>query len=174
MTLIADFVTAPAAPLSENSGIPVRGRLRPDLSGANTLDTQTLPTDFEALLAAVESIARDVTARHAADVDTRGRFPTETIEALKRVRALSAPVPREYGGLGLGMTEMGRLCAVIAAACGSSGMVLAMHYIQVGCIARHHGGVPELQDYLREIVATQPVLASMTSEVRPSAVAAAA
>lgn len=129
------------------------------------MDTQTLPTDFEALRAAVEAIARDVAASNAADVDTRSRFPTETIEALKRVGALSAPVPREYGGLGLGMTEMGRLCATIAAACGSSGMVLAMHYIQVGCIGRHHGGVPELQDYLREIVATQPVLASMTSEV---------
>lgn len=122
-------------------------------------------TDFDTLHAAVRQIATSVAAVHAPDVDKQARFPQETIDALKAARVLSAPVPREFGGPGLGMKQLGTLCATLSGACGSSGMVLAMHFIQVACIARHHGGTPFFKAYLKEIVETQPVLASITSEV---------
>jgi acyl-CoA dehydrogenase len=44
-------------------------------------------------------------------------------------------------------------------------MVLAMHYIQVACLARHAMGSEPLRAYLRELSQRQLLLASMTSEV---------
>jgi acyl-CoA dehydrogenase len=124
----------------------------------------SLAPDFSAHLAALKAIAADVAAVNAADVDTRARFPRETIEALQKARLLSAPVPRELGGAGYGMRELAMLCSTLAQSCGSSAMVLAMHYIQVACIARHAQSSALLQGYLRELVEQQYLLASMTSE----------
>jgi acyl-CoA dehydrogenase len=121
--------------------------------------------NFEALQAAARRIAQDVARVHAAAVDADAAFPEATIEALKRSRLLSAPVPVEFGGAGLGMEALTQLVSTLAGACSSSAMVLAMHYIQVGCIARHAKGSAFFASYLREISERQWLLASMTSEV---------
>lgn len=102
---------------------------------------------------------------HAPAVDKEARFPHESVAALKSVGALSAPVPRELGGLGCSMRELAQLCSAVSGACASSGMVLAMHYIQVACLARHGTGTPFFDGYLRELVREQWLIASMTSEV---------
>ena len=107
----------------------------------------------------------EVAARHAEDVDRQARFPIETITALREAKALSAAVPRELGGGGCGMRELASMCAALAGACGSSAMVLAMHHIQVACLARHGMSSPELRQYLKDLVAHQYLLGSMTSEV---------
>ncbi len=57
------------------------------------------------------------------------------------------------------------MCWTLSQACASSGMVLAMHTIQVACIARHYDGDKFFEGYLREIVEKQLVLGSITSEV---------
>lgn len=128
------------------------------------MDVSTPHNQFSDLLSATREVARDVAAVHAQEVDTRARFPVETIAALRRIGALSAPVPREYGGLGCSLAELSTLSATVAAACGASGMVLAMHYIQVACLVRHSDGSANLKDYLARIVDRQLLLASMTSE----------
>jgi acyl-CoA dehydrogenase len=120
--------------------------------------------EFGAHLVALKALAAQVAAPNAADVDAKSRFPRETIEALQKARLLSAPVPKEFGGAGYGMRELAALCSTLAQACGSSGMVLAMHYIQVACIARHAQSSAFFRGYLRELVEHQYVLASMTSE----------
>jgi acyl-CoA dehydrogenase len=120
--------------------------------------------EFSAHLAALKAIATDVAAANAADVDAKARFPRETIDALQKAKLLSAPIPRELGGAGYGMRELAALCSTLAQACGSSAMVLAMHYIQVACIVRHAKASPYFQGYLKELVEQQYVLASMTSE----------
>jgi acyl-CoA dehydrogenase len=120
--------------------------------------------EFGAHLAALKALAAQVAAPNAADVDARSRFPSETIEALQKARLLSAPVPKEFGGAGYGMRELAALCSTLGQACGSSAMVLAMHYIQVACIARHAQSSAFFRGYLRELVDHQYVLASMTSE----------
>ncbi len=120
--------------------------------------------EFSAHLAALKAIANDVAAVHAGDVDAKARFPRETIQALQKAKLLSAPVPRELGGAGYGMRELAALCSTLGQACGSSAMVLAMHYIQVACIARHGLGSPFFRKYLQDLVEHQYVLASMTSE----------
>ncbi|HEU4600865.1 MAG TPA: acyl-CoA dehydrogenase family protein [Steroidobacteraceae bacterium] len=120
------------------------------------------------LWSATKAVATDVAAIHAADVDAKSRFPIETVEALKKAKLLSAAVPKELGGGGCSMQELGAMCSTLAQACGSSAMVLAMHHIQVACIARHGLGSAFFRDYLRELVDKQYLLASMTSEVGTS------
>src|SRR5258708_3317712 len=120
--------------------------------------------EFSADLAALKAIAVDVAAANAGDVDARGRFPRETIEALQKAKLLSAPVPKELGGAGYNMRELAALCSTLAQACGSSAMVLAMHYIQVACMTRHALQSEFFRRYLRDLVERQYVLASMTSE----------
>jgi acyl-CoA dehydrogenase len=117
------------------------------------------------LVARTQAIAQEVAAKHAADVDGRARFPHETFAALKDARLLSAAVPKSHGGAGAGMLELGAQCAALAQGCGSSAMVLAMHHIQVACIARHGTGTPFFDRYMREsLVGKQDLIASITSE----------
>ena len=113
----------------------------------------------------LKAITHDVAAAHADDVDREARFPAETLEALKQEGFLSAPVPDAHGGWGCRLRELATMCATLGQGCGSSAMVLAMHHIQVGCIARHGAQAPFFQRYLREIADRQLLLASMTSEV---------
>jgi acyl-CoA dehydrogenase len=117
------------------------------------------------LLSQVRTIAAEVAAKHADDVDQKARFPIETIRALQQVRALSAAVPKELGGAGCDMRQLASMCAALAQGCASSAMVLAMHHIQVACLARHGLESRFFRNYLSELVEKQYVLASMTSEV---------
>lgn len=120
--------------------------------------------DFASLLSSVKSIAQEVAAPHAGDVDSRARFPTETVGALREAGVLSALVPREFGGAACTMAEAAQLCSTLAQACGSSAMVLAMHFSQLACIARHGTGSEFFRNWLRDTVWKQWLLASMTSE----------
>lgn len=121
-------------------------------------------SDFQEQLARTESIAREVAAPNAADVDARSRFPQETLDALKAARLLSAPIPKDLGGSGCGVGELAEICSTLGRACGSSAMVLAMHYVQVACLVRHAADSAHFSGYLRELTARQHLLASMTSE----------
>ncbi|HUR89960.1 MAG TPA: acyl-CoA dehydrogenase family protein [Ramlibacter sp.] len=120
--------------------------------------------DFASLLSSVKRIAQEVAAPNAPHVDTQARFPTESVEALREAGVLSACVPRELGGAGCSMTELAQLCSTLAQACGSSGMVLAMHYSQLACVARHGTESEFFRNWLRDMVWKQWLLASMTSE----------
>jgi acyl-CoA dehydrogenase len=117
------------------------------------------------LLARTRQIATEVAAKHAADVDSKSRFPAESIAAARDARLISAAVPVELGGSGATMSELAEMCFTLGQACGSSAMVLAMHHIQVALLARHTRGVPAFEAYMRELVEKQLVLASVTSEV---------
>ncbi len=113
----------------------------------------------------MKRIASEVAALHAVDVDAQARFPAETLAALRQARLLSAPLPQAFGGAGCDMRQLAALVATLAQACASSAMVLAMHYIQVACLMRHHGDVPALLAFLHELCERQWLLASITSEV---------
>ncbi len=128
------------------------------------MDVQSTP-GFAQLMDAVRKVASEVAAAHAPDVDAKARFPLETIAGLREYGVLSAAVPRELGGPGCNLQELSQLCAALAQSCGSSAMVLAMHYIQLACIARHGMESDFFRGYLRDLVRRQDLLASMTSEV---------
>jgi acyl-CoA dehydrogenase len=121
--------------------------------------------NFGSLLSSVRRIAAEVAAPSAGDVDAKARFPDETVAALRESGVFSASVPRELGGAGCTMAELAQLCSTLAQACGSSAMVLAMHYSQLACIVRHGLESEFFRGYLRQLVDRQVLLASMTSEV---------
>ena len=116
--------------------------------------------DFASLLSSVKRIAHEVAAPNAADVDAAARFPRETVQALRDAEVLSAAAPREFGGAGCTVTELAQLCATLAQSCGASAMVLAMHYIQLGCVARHAQGNDFFAHWLRGMVHSQWLLGS--------------
>jgi acyl-CoA dehydrogenase len=110
-------------------------------------------------------IARDVVAPAAADVDRHARFPKEAFEAQRKERLLGAFVPKEQGGLGCGMVTLAGICEAMGSACGATGLITAMHHIQVACIVRHGNDTPALRSYVSEIAEKQRLIASVTSEV---------
>lgn len=114
---------------------------------------------------AVRRLAEEVARPHASDVDRRARFPVETFAALREAGLLGIAAPRELGGRGAELAELVEHCRLVARACASSGLVLAMHHIQVGCLASHRGRSTELADYLRSVARDQRLIASVTSEV---------
>src|SRR3954468_14644969 len=114
---------------------------------------------FAPLIEAVRKVSSEVAAAQAPDVDSKARFPIETLAALREYRVLSAAVPQELGGPGCSMEQLGLLCSTLAQSCASSAMVLAMHYIQLACIARHGMDSDWFRDYLRDLVRRQHLLA---------------
>jgi acyl-CoA dehydrogenase len=116
-------------------------------------------------LDAIVRIADESAAPNAADVDREARFPTETIEALRSERALSAFVPVELGGGGVSFEAIAEACFELGRRCGASAMVFAMHQIQVVTIVRHLDEGSWFEDYLRRLCDEQRLVASVTSEV---------
>lgn len=117
------------------------------------------------IVARARQIAREVAAPAAAEVDRQARFPKEAFDAQRRERLLGAFVPTELGGLGCGMTTLAAVCEAFGSACGATGLVTAMHHIQVACLVRHGSSVPYLRRYLQELTEKQLLIASVTSEV---------
>jgi len=122
-------------------------------------------TDFDTLLARVHRIGKEVVAPAAMDVDEQARFPHEAFAALKEEKLLSAYVTPEFGGMGLTMTQICRICEVLGQYDASTAMVYAMHQIQVACILHHGQSSEYFRNYLRRLVDEQLLLASATTEV---------
>src|SRR5258708_3186061 len=101
----------------------------------------------------------------AAGVDRDARFPREAIGALKELELLSAYVPKELGGLGLGVVEIARICELLGQYCGSTAMVFAMHQIQVACMVHHAVRAPFFNRYLKDLSSHQYLIASATTEL---------
>jgi acyl-CoA dehydrogenase len=128
---------------------------------------RTTPDDLRTpagRIAAVRRITASTVRAAADDVDRAGRFPAEAFAALAEARLLSAFVPTELGGHGARIDELAAMCELLGAACASTGMIFAMHQIQVACLVRHGLPQPFFRDYLIRAVAQQRLIASVTSE----------
>jgi acyl-CoA dehydrogenase len=104
-------------------------------------------------------------AEHADAVDRDGRFPAESIGALKSAGALGCYVPVEYGGLGASFEDLADATFELSRRCAASGMVFAMHQIQVATIVHHMDGSAWFANYLRRLASEQRLISSATSEV---------
>ena len=121
--------------------------------------------DFGALLERVHVIGSEVIAPNAVDVDRDARFPREAFEALKAEKLLSAYIPREFGGMGLDITQVSKICEALGHYCASTAMIYAMHQIQVACLVHHALGAPFFREYARQVVVKQLLIASATTEL---------
>jgi acyl-CoA dehydrogenase len=109
--------------------------------------------------------ALEIAAQNADDVDRRARFPSEALDALRSAGALGWCVPRSYGGASAQIDELAEATFELSRRCAATGMVFAMHQIQVACITRHLANSVWFENYLRRLVREQRLIASATSEV---------
>lgn len=77
---------------------------------------------------ALERVSKEVVAQFAADVDSLGRFPGESIDALGKTGLLGAVSAKEVGGLALGPRGASEIVRRVSQECGSTGMVTCMHF----------------------------------------------
>ncbi|MFZ6656351.1 acyl-CoA dehydrogenase family protein [Undibacterium sp. TJN19] len=118
-----------------------------------------------ALIAAARLLAKEHVAPYADAIDQEARFPQEAVTALKQAKLLSAYVPANLGGAGASLSELVDVCEILARECAATAMIFAMHQIQVITIVRHAADNAWYQNYLRELVQHQYLIASVTSEV---------
>ncbi len=127
----------------------------------STTSTHQAATDLAKRAAAIGS---EIAGPAAADVDRQARFPAEAFAALRAEGMLSALVPARLGGDGASLAQVGAATAALARHCSSTGMIFAMHHLQVACLARHAAN-ERIEAYLRDLVRHQYLLASATTEI---------
>lgn len=88
------------------------------------------------LLESVDRIAREVVARQAAEVDKNGAFPAEAVAALGKAGVLGLLTSRELGGQGLGLRVAALVVERLARECGSTAMVVCMHFSGVAVLEK--------------------------------------
>ncbi len=109
-----------------------------------------------------KSISREVLARWAADVDERGRYPREGMDALGDAGLLTLLVPKPLGGAGGDYDCLCRISAILGEECLSTALIWAMHCQQVKVLA--DDGSPAALEILRGVVEDRILVASVTSE----------
>jgi isovaleryl-CoA dehydrogenase len=79
----------------------------------------------------------DVIAPNARQVDREGKFPHDGLDALGSAGILGLTVSAEHGGSGLGLAEAADAVQQVARVCGSTAMVMMMHYSAVAVLNAH-------------------------------------
>ncbi len=88
-------------------------------------------------LDALQRVLDDVVAPEAPAVDGDGTFPQRSIDALAAAGLLGLTVSADLGGGGLGMRQAAEVVQRLAGTCGSTAMVVLMHYTAVAAIEGH-------------------------------------
>ena len=84
-----------------------------------------------------DAVAHDVINKHALEVDAEARFPHEAIEALRAAGLFGLVSATEVGGHAAPPSTTSKVIERIARECGSTAMVMAMHYCGVAVLERH-------------------------------------
>jgi alkylation response protein AidB-like acyl-CoA dehydrogenase len=85
----------------------------------------------------LEQVCSETIAATAPVVDRNGAFPEKSIEALKAAGLLGAMSAPEVGGLGIGVAGAAAITGRVAQECGSTAMVLCMHYCGAAVLEAH-------------------------------------
>ncbi|MGY2488695.1 acyl-CoA dehydrogenase family protein [Cupriavidus sp. CP313] len=119
--------------------------------------------DAAHLLAGARLAAAEA-GRHADQVDADACFPHQAFAILREQRLLGAMVPAACGGDGASLETIAAVCRVLGGACASTGMIYAMHQIQVACLVNHASTSAWHAQLLQRLASEQLLLASATSE----------
>ncbi len=93
--------------------------------------------DLASVLATLEPIVEGIVAPNASRVDHDGAFPEEAVAAIAASGLFGLTIPVADGGLGLGLDAAAAVVERLARACGSTAMVICMHYCGSAVIAAH-------------------------------------
>ncbi|MFN6146068.1 MAG: acyl-CoA dehydrogenase family protein [Planctomycetota bacterium] len=97
--------------------------------------------DYRAAAEAVAAAAHE----HALAVDQTGAFPSHTIDAARKAGVLGMTSKAAVGGHGLGLRAAAHVVERVARECGSSAMVLTMHF-SGAAVLDAHGSEPVRRD----------------------------
>ncbi len=86
-------------------------------------------------VAAAATLAREVLAVHAAEVDATGSFPQQSVDALAHAGLSGLFAPGQLGGGGQGMRVFAAVVEELARGCASSAMIYTMHVAASQAIA---------------------------------------
>lgn len=103
----------------------------------------------EELRAQVRDLCSRFPTTYWREADQARAYPEEFVQTLTQARYLSALIPREYGGLGLGVTEASIVLEEINRSGGNSAACHAQMYI-MGALVRH-GSEEQKRRWLPEI-----------------------
>ncbi|MVA27681.1 acyl-CoA dehydrogenase family protein [Agrobacterium vitis] len=126
----------------------------------HALETSLPQGDLAARAARVAAIA----AQYADDVDRQGRFPRETVDALKAERLLGIQIPTELGGENAGFAAIAEICTTLGQACASSAMIFAMHHIKCSSLVEHAQDSSWQRSFMARVADAQLLLGSATTE----------
>ncbi|HLZ29412.1 MAG TPA: acyl-CoA dehydrogenase family protein [Chloroflexota bacterium] len=101
------------------------------------MSTTISPPTTPAFRNALERVIAEVVAPVARDIDATGAFPRHNIEALGGAGLLGLMSAPAVGGPGLGLRDVAEVIERLAGACGSTAMVVLMHYAAVGVLEAH-------------------------------------
>ena len=85
-------------------------------------------------LDALERVITDVVAPAATSIDEQGTFPSAAIKDLGEAGILGLTASRDVGGGGGGLRDAAEVVLRLAATCGSTAMVVLMHYAATATI----------------------------------------
>jgi alkylation response protein AidB-like acyl-CoA dehydrogenase len=101
-------------------------------------------TSVPKYLEMLEKVVSEVISPAAADVDQSGSFPRASMEALGKAGLLGLISAEEVGGMGQGHRAAALAVERVARACGSTAMVLCMHYAATAVIEAY--GLREIRE----------------------------
>ena len=146
-----------------------------------TSDPQTISDTeglFRELREAVRTLCGTFPPEYWRRLDEQRAYPEGFVQALTKAGWLSALIPDEYGGSGLGITEASVILEEVNRSGGNSGACHAQMYI-MGTLLRH-GSAEQKQRYLPEIArgelrlqsfaVTEPSTGSDTTKLKTTAV----
>jgi isovaleryl-CoA dehydrogenase len=102
--------------------------LKQDFEGQAAMSSQEWFRD------ALRRVIDEVVAPGAAAADASGTFPRAAVDALGAAGLLALTVPAEYGGGGAGLREAAEVVRELGSACGSTAMIVTMHYSGVAAL----------------------------------------
>jgi acyl-CoA dehydrogenase len=142
----------------------------------------SLPAEAAQRYAAIRAAVRAVCAAYPdaywRDLQRAGAYPEALVDALAAGGWLSALIPREYGGMGLGIAEAGIVLEEINRS-GGNGAACHAHLYTMGTLLRH-GSQEQKRRYLPRLASgelrllafsvTEPAAGSETTRIQTTAV----
>ncbi len=119
--------------------------------------------EHELLRKTVRELAEDIIAPAAADVDERGRFPQEALDALNAAGLSAVHIPEAYGGEGADALATVIVIEEVARVCGSSSLIPAVN--KLGTVPVLLSGSEELkQRFLAPVARGEAMFSYCLSE----------
>ena len=139
---------------------------------------EDIEQEREAWRKKAKEVAKSVVAPRAAEIDAKGEFPWDIVDAFHRAGFLSLLIPKEFGGQEADITSFCLVAEEIAKYCASSSLLVIVQ--AVGTMPIALGGAGELkEDVLTRIVKegrlvcfclTEPETGSDAASIRTKAV----